>query len=80
MKFELSTAGNYYSKEEVKELEKLGFEFIKDSNYISGEIYRIVRNTSIEINSLDELIEFSGKYGELIFDANSIIIYNDYIE
>ncbi len=34
----------------------------------------------IKINSLDQLIKLSKKYGELIFDESEIEIYDDYRE
>lgn len=34
----------------------------------------------ININSIDQLIELSKKYGELIFDEDEIEIYDDYRE
>lgn len=34
----------------------------------------------IEINSLEELIKFYDKEGDLVFRGDSIIIYDDYLE
>ncbi len=34
----------------------------------------------IQIDSMDQLMDLVGKYGELIVDENEIIIYDDYME
>lgn len=77
MKFELSTSKYFYpDKNERIELSKLGFTF-RPSKY---KEYVIEGTPEIEINSLEELIEFSKEFGELIIEDESIEIYNDYRE
>ncbi|WP_114752280.1 hypothetical protein [Pleomorphovibrio marinus] len=77
MKFKLQTTGDFYPKdEERKKLEPLGFKFIPSDYerfYIEGE-------PEIEINSLEDLIEFSNKFGELIISDGYIEIYDNYRE
>jgi len=34
----------------------------------------------VEINTIEELVAFSKKYGNLVFDPRSIWIYDDYME
>lgn len=77
MKFELSTSKYFYpDKNERIELSKLGFTF-RPSEY---KEYVIEGTQEIEINSLEELIEFSKEFGELIIEDKSIEIYNGYRE
>ena len=78
MQFELRTSGLFYPQEERrKELEKLGFTF-KPSGYKS---FTIEGNPQININSLEELIEFSNKLNsDLIVSDGCIEIYDDHRE
>ena len=86
MKFELSTSKYFYPDENERiELSKLGFTFrpseykyaFRPSEY---KEYIIEGTPEIEINSLEELIEFSKEFGELIIEDKSIEIYNGYRE
>ena len=79
MKSELSTSKYFYpDKNEVIELSKLGVTF-RPSEY--KYTFRPIEGTpEIEINSLEELIEFSKEFGELIIEDKSIEIYNGYRE
>ena len=79
MKFTLLTsADSYCYKEKVEILEELGFSFTQRGDWF----YKTDHKLEIEINSLDELIGFIGKYGRIIinWDCNSIEIYDDYRE
>ena len=77
MKFKLSTSKYFYPNEtERTELSKLGFTF-RPSEY---KEYVIGGTTEIEINNLEELLELSKKFGELIIKEDSVEIYNDYRE
>jgi len=80
MKINLSTVGLYYTIEDAKKLEELGFKF--DDNGFSKRLCKriITRSVEINISSLEELLEFSKKWGELIISGNEIIIYDDYRE
>lgn len=86
MKFELSTTGSHYdSEQQKKKLEKLGFlfeEIHENPMYIDKRKtwYLGHKQLEIEINTLEELIEFSNKYGDLIVSENRIEIYDDYRE
>lgn len=80
MKFDLSTAGNFYTVEDAKKLEELGFQF-DDNGYDKRICKRIISNSvEINISSLEELLIFSDKWGKLIINSNEIIIYDDYCE
>lgn len=83
MKFTLSTSGHFYPQaDRRKELEEIGFTF-KPSDYKSLYCFRaftIEGSPEIEINSLEELIQFADKFGEIIVGNGSIEIYNDYRE
>lgn len=77
MKFTLSTSGHFYPQaDRRKELEEIGFTF-NPSNYKG---FTIEGSPEIEINSLEELIQFANKFGEIIVGDGSIEIYNDYRE
>ena len=80
MKFDLSTVGYFYTVEDAKKLEELGFQF--DNNGYDKRLCKriITRSVEINISSLEELLEFSKKWGELIISGNEIIIYDDYRE
>lgn len=85
MKFTVDTAKYFYSdEEEVNELEKIGFNF-KIKNGEPGTIFEdsftIGKDIEIELNSLEELVEFSEKFGDLIIDGvdKKITIYNGYV-
>ena len=79
MKFELRTATPYYNDSDALKLRALGFQFVVnewagDQNEISD------KPVEVEINSIDELMEFSKKYGDLIIRDGGIIIYDGHIE
>lgn len=77
MKFTLSTSRHFYPQAyRRKELEEIGFTF-KPSDY---KDFTIEGSPEIEINSLEELIQFANKFGEIIVGDGSIEIYNDYRE
>ena len=72
MKFTLSTTCYFYPNEEDRlKLQEIGFEF-EHSYYLKN------KQPEIEINSLEELISFSNKFGAVIISDGSIEIYDDY--
>ena len=79
MKFKLRTSGTFYQFEEDRNrLSKIGFRF-EPSDYLKFTIIRD-NDLKIEINTLEELIQFTKKYGEVIIDKESIEIYDNYRE
>lgn len=80
MKFDLLTAGTFYTVEDAKKLEELGFQF--DNKGIDKRKCKRIITDSVEINisSLEELLAFSDKWGQLTINSNDIIIYDDYCE
>jgi len=80
MKFKLETSGYLYKDTDREKLSKLGFEFEphKFMEYQWKKKENI--NLEIEINSLDQLVEFMGKWGSLILSPDTIEIYDDYKE
>lgn len=74
MKFELWSSGNFYDVESdhVKGLRALGFTFDTDG-------YKIGEST-IEINSLNELMAFVEKHGQIVLLPGGIEIYDDWRE
>lgn len=86
MKFKLITADCDYTEKEVKYLSKLGFKFKED-----GDLYTIQKSPHIELNSLEELVQFTNDVKSnikrtkgIILDTkrkvNKIMIYDSYIE
>lgn len=80
MKFNLLTAGTFYTIEDAKKLEELGFQFNDEGIDKHRSKHIITNSVDINISSLKELLAFSDKWGELIINSNEIIIYDDYCE
>jgi hypothetical protein len=84
MKFELTTTGFSYNDEAAEKLQSLGFEFrdVSPCMFILSTKQKLTKEISIEINSLEELMAFSEKWGELVISHNppGIEIYDDYRE
>ena len=76
MKFELITTESVYNEDEIEELKPLGFEF----NFKNGGYWKTNKEVSIEINSIDELMDFIKQYGRIVIEDNTIEIYDDYRE
>ena len=82
MKFTLSTAGNFYSKDKAEKLKGLGFEFkISEVTFNYNKNYMKKDNIpTIEINTLEELMKFIKVHGSIVLDEDEITIYDDYLE
>ena len=77
MRFAIITTGYLYSDDEyIAKLKKIGFEFIP----YNEKVFTIKGSPVIEIKDLDELIEFSNKFGDIIVSEGCIEIYDDYRE
>lgn len=77
MEFILSTSGYFYpEKEEREKLESIGFTF-KPSD---SQGYTIDGEPTIKIETLQELIDFSNEWGQIIVSDGHIEIYDDYRE
>jgi hypothetical protein len=76
MKFKISTTGSFYSnKDDISRLEKIGFSF----NDIQSEHgFYIKGKPIIEINTIEELLNFTAIHGEVIISDDSIEIFDDY--
>lgn len=83
MKFKLSTSGCFYSIADAKKLEAIGITCEADTSATAfKDKPRIKKRTSmseIEIGSLEELMAFAEKWGQLIVSHNppEIEIYDD---
>ena len=81
MKFKLHQLKSWCNDKEKRELEKLGFYFEREKNTSWGEWhYCREKDPKIEINTLEELIIFTKKWGSIILTEDQIEIYNDYSE
>jgi hypothetical protein len=81
MKFKLMSMGLYdYHEFRKNELEKLGFKFKPNDKIGAGPMHWWtligLPNELIEINSLEDLIEFTNKYGDCIISENILTINN----
>jgi hypothetical protein len=83
MKFKVTTVANNYRVENIKDLVSIGFKFTKPK---SDGIYveKLDKDVYVEINTLDELIQFFKTQGDIIIEDDddgspSIKIYDDYL-
>ena len=94
-KFRLTTSASLYREydEQIGKLKELGFEFeqyIPDFGRLPGLMvfapsgiaeYKIIGEPTIEIQTMEDLMKFKEKFGELILrDGDLLEIYNDYTE
>jgi hypothetical protein len=81
MKFKVGTASSFYKREDKEKLEKLGFVFDKSKGFNITEFYKDYdQNVEIEIESLEELMEFVNKWGDIVLSEDGITIYDGYLE
>ena len=83
MKFKLTKASYFVSSaSEREQYEKLGFEFVKNNDPEFGFMWRTSKNeTTVELNSLDDLLAFAKKWGDIIIQEDGdIVIYDSYRE
>ena len=81
MKFKINTSNWTFSREDVEFLENYDLRFKSENN----NRYSILGDDTINIHSLEELIDIQESLGELILMRNNkgeleIEIYNDYRE
>ena len=77
MKFIISRASQWAEQQPCEEA--------KEEEFIYGN--RILKRWTMEFNSLDEIMNFKSKYGDIVIrdsyvtdDVQEIVIYDDYIE
>jgi len=75
--FNLKKASGINDVEEQKKYERLGFRYIKGDMVTYTDRHHIPQ---IEINTLEELINFVKEYGPVVVSENEITIYDDYLE
>lgn len=80
MKFKVTTAGSFYSEQQAEKLRKLGFEFGINDYDMQRRPFKTGGDVEVEFKTLDELIDFSNEWGELIVSDGHIEIYDDYRE
>lgn len=80
MKFTVSTTGTTYTQEQAKRLGELGFEFDNQGLDAYRPKRKITQEVKIDIESLEELLQFNRKWGDLILSASHITIYDSYDE
>ena len=84
MRFRVTTSGSFYFKDEADRLREIGFVFREDKNKcrrgFSQYFRKVDSDVFIDIDSLEELVEFSGRWREIIVKRGEIEIYDDYRE
>ena len=76
MKFKLKTTRVAYRENQIDDLKSIGFQFERRND----DDFRIVNDPEIEFNSVEEIVEFSKDWGELIIDEDVLEIYDDWRE
>ena len=77
MLFNLNTTRYFYTEEEIDKLKDLGFEFTKTlSPYREKGRFILDEPTTVNIDTLEQLMEFIGKYGTIVLNPDEIEIYN----
>jgi hypothetical protein len=80
MRFTLKKSTFFNTEEDKVKYEELGFKFkLDDPNSVVPWILDSPMPT-IEIKSLEDLLIFIDKYGEIVLTGDSIIIYDGYLE
>jgi len=78
MKFKVKTLGYHYSQGDAIVLHgALGFEF---SVCPDSDELKIEGEGSIELNTIDDVVDFISDYGEIIWCGDTITIYDGYNE
>jgi len=83
MKFKLTTSSYFYNDEWKEKLERIWFSFSEyKSHYFPRSENRYTKDLSpeIDINTIEELIDFQKEYWNLILSEWEIEIYDDYRE
>lgn len=83
MKFRLDTSGSLYEPEKAARLEALGFRFEPDPREPGARLYKPLElnlDVTTEIATLEELVEFTRKWGRVVLSEGEIEIYDDYRE
>lgn len=82
MKFILRRATDYVPKELKKDYESLGFTTKLGENECTGEedLFTQEKSIEVEIHTLEELLEFTRKWGKIVLHEDEITIYDDHLE
>ncbi len=79
MKFKLATSTWRYEDEgEIRELAKYGLKFEPCPPPHRG--WLLDEDGEVEINTLEELMQFVAKWGQIVLNADTIEIYDGYRE
>ena len=78
----LRTAGYFYNEGDTEHLEELGFTFREHAMYLANRLPKLIICGKPEINfsTLEELMAFVSKHGQVVLDDDTITIYDDYLE
>ena len=76
MKFTLYSGRVFFDKLSVENLKELGFEFdrVKRTSWFLNKDYQIKGHPEMEFNTLEELVEFSRKWGVVKFYNHDLVV------
>ena len=81
MKFDLSSAKTWFHNDGCKEYETYGFVFSEIQTSGRNKYRTIEQDGSVELKSLDELINLSKHFNcDLVVSEGYILIYDHYME
>ena len=87
MRLKLDTASYYVDEEKKKLYEELGFRYIPYEPGKLGGTFETPMwtkdhkiETTIELSTLEELLKFIKRYGEIVMDEDEITIYDSSLE
>jgi hypothetical protein len=84
MKFKLTASGAFYDGESAKKLTALGFPLKPNESGPLAKRFKFYLQehdgVTIEIETLDALMEFVHEWGQIVLSDDTIEIYNDYRE
>jgi len=88
--FHINSAGSYYTEDEAKEMEKLGFNFEETKLGSVGSqdnFHKLCEGDIKEFGSLKELMDFIDEWGNIVISPPQTVggfptleIYDDYRE
>ncbi len=82
MELTIRPVGQIYSTEDKEKLEALGFQFDRYGSWGGSESWRrLTDSVHVRMRSLNDLLAFAEKWGDLIIEKDGTIrIYDDYYE
>lgn len=80
MTFDLRASHHFASEDYAKRMEELGFRYEFSGAFADKPYRKVKEGDPVTFNTLDELMAFVDKYGEIVLCDLSIEIYDTYRE